>query len=79
MARFKFLGAVAILSVLIATPTLAEPMNQEPGLAAFYHPNSDPNVGSSAPADAMALDLSRGNRVMVMKMKMRTYPAHLRR
>jgi hypothetical protein len=80
MTNFKFLGAAAILSMLIATPTLAEQMNQEPGLAAFYHPNSDPNVGSGvAPADAMALDLPRGSSVTVMKMKMRSNPARVRR
>jgi hypothetical protein len=78
MTRFKFLGAAAILSALIATPTLAEPMNQEPGLAAFYHPNSDPNVGSgAAPSDAMALGGS-GNRVM-MKMRMKPYAARAKR
>jgi hypothetical protein len=77
MTKFKFLGAAAILAALIATPTLAEPMNQEPGLYSFYHPNSDPNVGS-APADAMALDLPRGSGVM-MKMKMRSHPVHMRR
>jgi hypothetical protein len=78
MTKFKVLGAAAILSMLVATPTLAEPMNQEPGLYSFYHPNSDPNLGSAAPADAMALDLSGGNRVM-MKMKLRRYPARARR
>ncbi len=78
MTSFKFLGAAAILSALIATPTLAEPMNQEPGLYAFYHPNGDPNVGST-PADAMALASPRGNGVMVMKMKMRSYRIHVRR
>ena len=79
MTKFKFLGAAAILSALIATPTLAEPMNQEPGLYAFYHPNGDPNAGSTAPADAMAMDLSRGNGVMVMKMKAGSYRMHARR
>jgi hypothetical protein len=79
MTRFKLLGAAAMLSALIATPTLAEPMNQEPGLAAFYHPNSDPNVGSTpAPADAMALDMSGGNRVM-MQVKMKSHAARARR
>jgi hypothetical protein len=78
MTKFKFLGAAAMLSALIATPALAEPMNQEPGLAAFYHPNGDPNVGSSAPADAMAMDMARGGSVM-MKMKMRPHAARARR
>jgi hypothetical protein len=79
MTRFKLFGAAAMLSALIATPTLAEPMNQEPGLAAFYHPNSDPNVGlTPAPANAMALDLLGGNHVM-MKMKIMSHPARARR
>jgi hypothetical protein len=52
-------------------------MIEEPGMYAFYHPNGDPNAGT-APADAMAMDLSGSNRVM-MKMKMRAHPAHLRR
>jgi hypothetical protein len=78
MTKFKVLGAAAVLSAFIATPTLAEPMNQEPGLAAFYHPNSDPNAGSAA-ADAMALELPRANGGMVMKMKMTTRSAHARR
>jgi hypothetical protein len=76
MTKFKFLGAAAILSALIATPTLAQPMNEEPGLYAFYHPNGDPNAGTPAPADAMAMV---PRREVVMKMKMRTHPAHARR
>ena len=78
MTKFKFLGAAAVLSALIATPALAEPMNQEPGLYAFYHPNSDPNVGS-APTDAMALAPLRGNGAMMMKMNMISHPARARR
>jgi hypothetical protein len=79
MTKFKFLGAAAILSALIATPALAEPMNQEPGLYSFYHPNGDPNAGSSAPADAMALAPLRGNGEMMMKMNMISHPARARR
>jgi hypothetical protein len=55
MTQFKFLGAVAILSALVATPALAEHMIDEPGMYAFYHPNADLGIGSSRPAaDAMA-------------------------
>jgi hypothetical protein len=80
MTRFKFFGALAILSALNAAPALAQHMIDEPGMYAFYHPNGDPNAGTApAPADAMAMDLSRGNRAMVMKMKMRAHPAHLKR
>jgi hypothetical protein len=79
MTTFKFFGALAILSALSAAPALAQHMIDEPGMYAFYHPNGDPNAGTTAPADAMALAPPRGNGVMVMKMKMRTRPAHARR
>jgi hypothetical protein len=77
MTKFKFLGAVAIVAALTATPALAEPMNQEPGLYSFYHPNSDPNVGPAS-AGAMAMVPLRGHEVM-MKMKMMPHPARVRR
>jgi hypothetical protein len=76
MTKFKFLGAAAMLSALIATPVLAQPMNEEPGLYAFYHPNGDPNAGTPGPAEAMAMVPRRD---VVMKMKMRAHPAHARR
>jgi hypothetical protein len=79
MSTFKFFGALAILSALTAAPALAQHMVEEPGMYAFYHPNGDPNAGSTAPADAMALAPPRGNGVMVMKMKMRAYAAGVRR
>ncbi|HXO68842.1 MAG TPA: hypothetical protein VN838_07755 [Bradyrhizobium sp.] len=79
MTTFKFFGALAILSALNAAPALAQHMIDEPGMYAFYHPNGDPNAGTPPPADAMALDPSRGTGVMVMKMKMRAHPAHPRR
>ena len=78
MTTFKFFGALAILSALSAAPALAQHMIDEPGMYAFYHPNGDPNAGTTtAPADAMAMDPPRGNGVMVMKM--RSHPAHVRR
>jgi hypothetical protein len=79
MTSFKSLGALAILSALNAAPALAQHMIDEPGMYAFYHPNGDPNAGTTAPANAMALAPPRGNGVMVMKMKMRVHPAHARR
>ncbi|MEA2944588.1 MAG: hypothetical protein QOD09_5117 [Bradyrhizobium sp.] len=78
MTTLKFFGALAILSALTAAPALAQHMIEEPGMYAFYHPNGDPNAGTP-PADAMARDTSRGNGVMVMRMKMKTYPARARR
>jgi hypothetical protein len=79
MTRLKFLGAAAILSALIATPTLAQPMIEEPGSFAFFHPDGDLGIGSTpSSANAMALAPLRSSGVM-MKMKMRTRPAHARR
>ena len=56
MTKFKFLGAVAVLSAFVATPALAEEhMIGEPGMYAFYHPNGDLGIGSARPAaEAMA-------------------------
>lgn len=76
MTTLTLASAAAILMALVATPALAEPMNQEPGLAAFYHPDRDPNDGSAVPIDAMAM--ARGN-MAVMNMKMRLHAAQRRR
>jgi hypothetical protein len=80
MIKFKFFGALAILSAFNAVPALAQHMIDEPGMYAFYHPNGDPNAGTAAPADAMASAPLRGNgAMMMMKMKMRTRAAGARR
>jgi len=78
MTMFKFLGAAAILSTLIATPALAQPMIEEPGAFAFVHPDGDLGIGS-APADALAVARLRGSGMMMMKMKMMSRPARARR
>ena len=49
MTRIKFLGAVALLSVLIVSPASAEHMIDEPGMFAFYHPNGDLGIGAPRP------------------------------
>ena len=61
MTRHPLLAAAVILSAANAAPALAQPVIDEPGAYAFYHPNADlyhPNgdlgLGSSRPADAMA-------------------------
>jgi hypothetical protein len=41
MNRFKTVNAAAILSMMMATPVFAQAAVQEPGAAAFYHPNAD--------------------------------------
>lgn len=56
MTGFKFLAAATILSALIASSAQAQPVVQEPGLVAFYHPESNLGMGSSGPsADAQAM------------------------
>ncbi len=41
MNRFKTVSAAAILSMMMATPVFAQAAVQEPGAAAFYHPDAD--------------------------------------
>lgn len=67
-------GAAVILSAAIATPALAEVI-QEPGAYAFYHPNSDLGLGSSQPANAMAAQPPRGGEFGGMRMSVRTHRA----
>lgn len=56
MTRFKLLGAATLLSLLSATPALAQPVIDEPGMFAFNHPVGDLGIASSRPpADAMAM------------------------
>jgi hypothetical protein len=56
MTRFKLFGTVAILSLLSATPALAQHMIDEPGMFAFTYPMGDLGIASSLkPADAMAM------------------------
>jgi len=57
MIRLKMMAAAPLLSLLTATPALAQHMIDEPGMYAFYHPNADV-LGLAAPrppADAMAM------------------------
>ncbi len=41
MSTFKLLGAVALLSIAIATPVQAQPVISEPGYCAFFYPNAN--------------------------------------
>jgi hypothetical protein len=40
MTRLKVLGAVAVLSTVLATPLMAQEATQEPGALGFNYPNS---------------------------------------
>ena len=56
MTRFKLLGIAALLSLLTATPAMAQHMIDEPGMFAFTYPMGDLGIGSTRPpADAMAM------------------------
>jgi hypothetical protein len=41
MSTFKLVGAVAVLSTVIATPVLAQQVMSEPGYCAFFYPNAN--------------------------------------
>jgi hypothetical protein len=56
MTRFKLIAAAAVLSMLSATPALAQHMIDEPGMFAFTYPMGDLGIASSPrSADAMAM------------------------
>src|SRR5712675_3086365 len=67
MTKCTILGVVAILSMAIASPVLAQAVIQEPGAYALYHPNGNLGIASApsrrreevvvgrGTADAMAL------------------------
>ena len=41
MSTFKLVGAVAVLSTIIATPVPAQHVIYEPGYCAFFYPNAN--------------------------------------
>ena len=74
MSSFKFLGAALVIAALGAAPVSAQQAVQEPGAAAFYHPNADIlNTGVPAPSNAFAA--MRGDDVTAMHMTVRPHRA----
>ena len=53
MISCKSLGAALALSAALVAPALAQEVIQEPGAYAFYHPNGDLRIGTTAPVNAM--------------------------
>jgi hypothetical protein len=70
MLKYRILGVAAFLSAAVATPALAEVI-QEPGAYAFVYPNGDLGLGYSKPTDAMAQTMRRDTAAMRMSV-----PAH---
>jgi hypothetical protein len=70
----KLFGAAIILSAAIATPALAEVV-QEPGNLAFFYPNADLGLGYSNPADAMASQPARRGEFSSMRMSVKPHRA----
>jgi hypothetical protein len=72
MTRFKLIGAAAIVSLLSATPALAQRMIDEPGSFAFTYPIGDLGIASARPrADATAM--IPGGKTMRLEMRVRSH------
>jgi hypothetical protein len=55
MTSFKLLSAALVVAAFAAAPVSAQQAVQEPGAAAFYHPDADIlHAGSPAPSNAFA-------------------------
>jgi hypothetical protein len=55
MTSLKLFGAALVVAAFVAAPAVAQQAVQEPGAAAFYHPDADIlHAGSPAPSNAFA-------------------------
>jgi hypothetical protein len=74
MSTLKLFGAALVLAAFVAAPVFAQQAVQEPGAAAFYHPNADIlNAGVPAPSNAFAA--MRGSDVAATQMMVRPHRA----
>jgi hypothetical protein len=74
MSSFKFFRAALVVAALVAAPVSAQQAVQEPGAAAFYHPNADIlNTGVPAPSNAFAA--MRSGDVAATQMMVRSHRA----
>jgi hypothetical protein len=72
MSSFKLLGAALVVAAFVATPVSAQQAVQEPGAAAFYHPNADIlHAGMADPSNAFAA--MRGDDVAAAQMVVRSH------
>ena len=74
MSSFKFFSAAVVLAALVAAPVSAQQAVQEPGAAAFYHPDADIlHAGTPTPSNAFAA--MRAEDVTAMHMTVRPHRA----
>ncbi len=72
MTVLRFIGVAVVLSAALAKPAHAQPVIQEPGACAFYHPNGDLGIGSAVPsARAMAMMPGPGGNLSGLQMFVR--------
>ncbi|MEA2863352.1 MAG: hypothetical protein QOC84_1308 [Bradyrhizobium sp.] len=74
MTRYTILAATILVSAAAATPVLAQPVIDEPGAYAFYHPNADLGLGSSRPAGAMAAAPLRNSDLAQLRSSTMSHP-----
>ena len=74
MTSLKIFGAALVVAASLAAPASAQQAVQEPGAAAFYHPNADIlNAGVPAPSNAFAA--MRSGDVAATQMMVRPHKA----
>jgi hypothetical protein len=74
MTSLKLIGAALVVAAFAAVPVSAQQAVQEPGAAAFYHPNADIlHAGVPAPSNAFAA--MRSDDVAAMHMTVRPHRA----
>jgi hypothetical protein len=77
MTSLKLLAAALVVAAFAAAPVSAQQAVQEPGAAAFYHPNADIlNAGVPSPSNAFAA--MRSDDVAAMHMTVRPHRARHR-
>jgi hypothetical protein len=74
MTSLRLFGAALVVAAFVAAPVSAQEAVQEPGAAAFYHPNADIlHAGTPAPSNAFAA--MRGDDVTALHMAVRPHRA----
>ncbi|WFU17664.1 hypothetical protein [Bradyrhizobium sp. CB3481] len=75
MSMIRFLGATTALSLLaLSSAASAQPVIDEPGMFAFFHPNGDLGIGAARPpieAQAMAPRIVMRHPIHARPMKLR--------